>query len=196
MARLAVLASGNGSNFQALVQALRSRESPARHECVLLLHDKESAYAAIRARELGIRAQHVAYHRRSRQDSEAELLAAIRESDVDVVALAGFMRLLSPAVVAELSGRLVNIHPSILPAWPGTDSIRRAFEAGERIFGATVHFVDEGMDTGTVIAARSFEAAPEDTLEDIERKVHEIEHCIYPNIVLELLDQADIRRRR
>ena len=196
MARLAVLASGNGSNFQALVEALRSRGSPPRHECVILVHDKESAHAAVRARGLGVKSLHLAYPGRSRRDTEAELLAAIRESSADVVALAGFMRLLSPAVVAELSGRLVNIHPSMLPAWPGTDAIRRAFEGGERIFGATVHFVDEGMDTGPIIAAQSFEAAPGEGLEEIERKVHEIEHRIYPRIVLDLLDQADIRRRR
>ena len=196
MARLAVLASGNGSNFQALVEALRddTRRGHARHECVLLVYDRRGAFAAQRAAALAVPARHVSYFKRDIEEAEAEIAAALDEANAELVALAGFMRILSPAFVASRRGRIVNVHPALLPKWPGARSISRAFEAGEREFGVTVHFVDEGMDTGPTITSASFFAEPGRTLGQIEARVHAIEHEIYPRAVLSLLDAVDSAR--
>jgi phosphoribosylglycinamide formyltransferase-1 len=206
VARVAVAASGQGSNFEAVVMALRAREAamaagapaagPRRgpvHECVLLVHDRADAFAALRASRLGVPARHLSYAGRPRAEAEAELGATLKEAGVDLLVLAGFMRLLSPAFVRAWRGRILNVHPALLPAWPGVDSIRRSFEAGERRFGASVHLVDEGMDTGPVIAQEGFEAGEGDTLEAIEARVHEIEHRLFPAAVLGLLDRMGDR---
>ena len=105
---------------------------------------------------------------------------------VDLVALAGFMRLLSPAFVSRWQGRLINIHPSLLPAYPGTEAIRRAWDAGEPLLGVTVHYVDDGMDTGPVLARA--EVARQGSLEATEQAIHETEHRLYAQVVVGLLD--------
>jgi phosphoribosylglycinamide formyltransferase 1 len=196
VSRLAVLASGNGSNFEALAEALRSRPAAAgpRHECVLLVYDRKAAYAAQRAERLGVEARYVAYFGRSAAEAEAEIAAALGGSGAEFVALAGFMRILSGAFVASWKGRLVNVHPSLLPKWPGAHAIERAFGAGDRKFGVTVHYVDEGMDTGPIISQEFFTAEPGDSLETIEAKVHEVEHRMYPRAVLERLDACEAAR--
>ena len=195
MAKLAVLASGDGSNFQALVEALRARpEGEGHHECVLLLYDRKAAFVAERAAKLGVLSRYVKYFERDRIEAEAEMAAALDEAAADIVALAGFMRMLSPEFVAARSGRIVNIHPSLLPKWPGAHAIERARRAGEGEFGATVHYVDDGMDTGARIASASFVAEPDDALGDIESRVHGIEHEIYPRAVLGLLDAIEEER--
>ncbi len=216
VAKLAVLASGNGSNFQALVEALRRQPTPRhgepvaedaatapRHECVLLVYDRKAAYAAARAQALGVPARYVPYAGpgrprevlAARDAAEAEINEALRASGAELLALAGFMRLLSPAFVARWEGRIVNIHPSLLPAWPGADAIRRAFEAGERRFGVSVHFVDAGMDTGPLIAQSEFQADVGEDLSAIEARVHALEHRLYPRAVLGLLDELEARRK-
>ena len=203
-----------GSNFQAIVERLRApRDAQAldgaegsafrgfagpaagdvarHHECVLLVHDRKDAYAAQRAASLGVPARHVSYAGRTREEAEAEVDAALREVRADLVALAGFMRILSPAFVADWKGRLVNVHPSLLPAWPGAGAIHRAYGSGERRFGVTVHFVDEGMDTGPVIAQDEFEAIDGEDEAAVEERVHGLEHRLYPKVVLGLLDRID-----
>jgi phosphoribosylglycinamide formyltransferase 1 len=190
VARLAVLASGNGTNFEALARALAERpeaEGP-RHECVILIYDRKAAFVAQRASRLGIPARYVTYFKREAVEAEAEIASELDRSGADLIALAGFMRILSPAFVAPRRGRIVNVHPSLLPAWPGAHAIERAYEAGSQEFGVTVHYVDEGMDTGSRIASGRFDRRPGDTLEAIEARVHEIEHDVYPRAVLALLD--------
>ncbi|HET7839293.1 MAG TPA: phosphoribosylglycinamide formyltransferase [Rectinemataceae bacterium] len=189
MAKLAVLASGKGSNFEALVLALRA--SSRAHECVLLLADRKDALALARAERLGIPARLVAYGGRPRREAEAELADAIRGSGADLVALAGFMRILGPDFVRLHRGRMVNVHPSLLPKWPGRDAIRRAYEAGETVFGVSVHYVDEGMDTGPVISCSSFTPERGSSLESIEARVHEIEHRLFPETLIGLLDRIE-----
>jgi formyltetrahydrofolate-dependent phosphoribosylglycinamide formyltransferase len=203
VARLAVLASGNGGNFEALVRALRARaegvmpedEGP-RHECVLLAYDRKAAYAAVRAAALGVPSRYVNYYKRDVAKGEAEMAEALDEAGADLVALAGFMRLLSPKVVAARHGLIVNVHPSLLPAWPGAHAIARAYDAGSREFGVTVHFVDEGMDTGAAIMSESFERKSGESLDEVEARVHAIEHRIYPKAVLSLLDGIETERTR
>jgi phosphoribosylglycinamide formyltransferase 1 len=199
VARLAVLASGNGSNFEALVLALRARASEGgvgrrTHDCVLLAYDRKAAFAAERAARLGVPARYVGYFGRSPEEAEADLGRAVDDSGADLVALAGFMRLLSPAFVAARRGKIVNVHPSALPRWPGARAIERAYEAGERDFGVTVHYVDEGMDTGSIIDSGTFAAEPGETIGEVEARVHGFEHRIYPAAVLRLLDAIDSGR--
>lgn len=191
MARLAVLASGNGTNFQALALALRGRASSPRHDCVLLVYDRKAAYAPRRAEALGIPARYATYYGRPEAEAEAEIAAALDAAGADLVALAGFMRILSPAFVEARAGRIVNIHPSLLPKWPGARAIERAYEAGERVFGATVHYVDAGMDTGPVIESGRFERRAGESLAEVGGRVHRVEHEIYPRVVLRLLDEID-----
>jgi len=183
VARLAVLASGNGSNFQALAEALRADGG---HEAALLVCDRPGAFALERAARLGIPARLIRYAGRPREDAEAEIAAALEDADVDLVALAGFMRLLGPSLVERWEGRMVNVHPALLPAYPGTRSIERAWEAGDAELGVTVHFVDRGMDTGRIIGQARVPRG--ETLEATEEAVHRAEHALYPRIVLDLLD--------
>jgi len=197
MAKLAVLASGNGSNFEALALALRDRPESAgpRHECALLIHDRRAAFAAERARTLGVPSLYVGYFGREIREAEAEIAAALELAGADLAALAGFMRLLSPAFVAARRGRIVNVHPSLLPKWAGARAIERAYEAGDCEFGVTVHLVDEGMDSGPIIACASFPAElRRPTLLDIKGRVHALEHELYPRSVLALLDAIDAKR--
>jgi phosphoribosylglycinamide formyltransferase 1 len=197
VARLAVLASGNGSNFEALVAALRARPEPAgpRHECVLLAYDRKAALAAERAVHLSVSSRYVTYLGRSREEAEAEIGDALGEARADLVALAGFMRVLTPGFASRWKGRILNIHPSLLPKWPGAHAIADAFEAGERDFGVTVHYIDEGVDTGPIVAQESFRAADRESLESIEARTHEIEHRLYPRVALEVLDGIERSRR-
>jgi phosphoribosylglycinamide formyltransferase-1 len=199
VAKLAVLASGNGSNFQAIVEALRERAaagagSVEAHDCVLLLYDRKAAFAAERARNLGVPARYIGYVGRCREAAETELAAALDAAGAQLVALAGFMRILSPAFVRSRAGRIVNVHPALLPRYPGAGAIERAFEAGEREFGVTVHFVDEGMDTGPILVQEAFKPAAGSSLAEIERRTHEIEHRIFPAAILRLLDAIDARQ--
>jgi len=198
VARLAVLASGNGSNFEALVLAARA----SGHEAVLLICDHPNAFALQRAARLGVPSVLVSYERGDRAQldgdraarrsaAEARITAALEASDVDLVALAGFMRLLGPAFVSRWRGRLVNIHPSLLPAYPGTEAIRRAWDAGEPLLGVTVHHVDVGMDTGPVITR--VEVARQASLEATEEAIHEAEHQLYSQVVVGLLDGVGIQ---
>lgn len=190
MPRLAVLASGTGTNFEALALALK----PTVHECVLLISDRKNAPVLARAERLGVPGRYVPYVGRSREEAEAEIDALLDEYRVDLVALAGFMRLLSPGFVRRHMGGILNIHPALLPAYPGIDAIRRAWDAGETVFGVTVHLVDEGMDTGPVLKQGRLERRPGESLGELEARVHELEHELYREVAIRRLD--DIARKR
>jgi len=197
VARLAVFASGNGSNFEALVEALRARPSAEypRHECVLLAYDRKAAFAAERAARLGVPSRYVTYLGRSRDESEADISAALDESRADLVALASFMRVFTPGFTRARKNGIVNIHPYLLPKYPGAHAIRDAYDAGERVFGVTVHYIDEGVDTGPIIAQESFRAEEGESMESIEERTHAVEHRLYPRVVLDLLDGIERSRR-
>ncbi len=198
MARLAVLASGSGSNFEALALALRDRplsEGP-RHECAILVYDRKAAFAAQRAARLGIPSRYVTYMGRTREEAEAEIASVLSEAKADIIALAGFMRIFTPDFVRGWKGRVLNVHPALLPKWPGAHAIRDAFEAGERQYGVSVQYIDEGMDTGPLIAQESFESREGEMIESIEERTHEVEHRLYPRVVLELLDRIESSGRQ
>jgi phosphoribosylglycinamide formyltransferase-1 len=230
MAKLAVLASGNGSNFEALVMAART----VGHQAALLVCDRPGAFVLQRAARLGVPSILVSYasgdraplagdknqldgdraplagdknqpdgdraplagdknqldgdRAARRAAAETRITTALETAGADLVAMAGFMRLLSPAFVSRWQGRLVNIHPSLLPAYPGTEAIRRAWEAGEPLLGVTVHYVDQGMDTGPALARA--EVARQASLEATEQAIHEAEHRLYAQVVVGLLESA------
>jgi len=186
--RLAVLASGSGSNFEALARALE----PTEHKCVLLICDRSNAGAIERAERLGVPHKFVSYKGRPKREAEAEIEALLAEYGADLVALAGFLRLLSPDFSRRHAGRLVNVHPALLPAYPGLDALRRQWDADEQSFGVTIHFVDEGMDTGPLIKQGKLARGAEESFEDLEARVHALEHRLFCETVLSILD--DIAR--
>jgi phosphoribosylglycinamide formyltransferase-1 len=180
--RLAVLASGRGSNLGAILDACRREGFPAR--VVVVLSDRENAPALERARREGIEAVFVdpkAHGDRAAYD--AALLATLARHRPGLVCLAGFMRLLSPAFVRAWAGRLLNIHPSLLPAFPGLHPQRQALEYGVKVAGATVHFVDDGVDTGPVILQSSVPVLPDDTEDSLSARILAEEHRLYPEAI-------------
>ena len=179
--RVAVLISGRGSNMVALIAAARAQDYPA--EIILVVSNTPNAAGLERARHSGIETA-VINHRSSADDREAferALDAELRAHRIDLVCLAGFMRLLTPWFVNQWKGRLLNIHPALLPLFKGLDTHRRAIEAGVERHGATVHFVVPEMDSGPVIAQDSVPVLAGDTEETLAARVLEVEHRIYPH---------------
>ena len=179
MLNTAVLISGQGSNLQALIDACREPGFPAR--IGLVLSNKADAYGLERARAAGIPA-HVIHHQDypTREAFDRAMDAALRDAGMEFVCLAGFMRLLSPWFVQAWRDRLINIHPSLLPAFPGVDTHHRALEAGVKFHGCTVHFVREEMDVGPIIAQAPVPVLDDDTEETLAARVLVEEHRIYP----------------
>jgi phosphoribosylglycinamide formyltransferase-1 len=185
---LAVLASGQGGNFEALALAASRGEFPGR--IAVLLCDRPDAPVIERARRLGIEVvQPPPGSHRTRIDDERPWIEALRPRGVDLVLLAGFMRRLHDPFLAAFPDRILNIHPSLLPAFPGLDAIRRAFEHGVRVTGCTVHLVDRELDHGPIVAQRTVEVRDEDTLEGLEARMHEAEHRLYPDAVRRFLEE-------
>ncbi|MGC8916390.1 MAG: phosphoribosylglycinamide formyltransferase [Thermoanaerobaculum sp.] len=184
-ARLGVLLSGRGSNFAALAQACQRGEVPA--EIVVVVSNRPEAPGLSRARELGIPAVAVPGKGLSRQEHEEKVLAVLREFQVGWVCLAGYMRLLSPRFIAAFPNRIVNIHPALLPAFPGLEAQRQAWEYGVKVSGCTVHLVDAGCDTGPIVVQKVVEVRDEDTPETLAARILEQEHVAYPQALRWLL---------
>ena len=180
--RVGVLASGRGSNLQAILDATRAADFPAR--VVVVVADRERAAALERAASAGVPAEFLdpkAYGDRDAYD--AALLVCLERHGVELVCLAGFMRILGAALVRRLHGRLINIHPSLLPAFPGLHAQRQALDHGAKVAGVTVHFVDEGVDTGPIIAQASVPVLDDDTEESLSERILVEEHRLYPAVV-------------
>ena len=179
MKRIAVLASGRGSNFQALIDAIRDGQIPA--VCVGLVTDNPAAYAITRAREAGIPVRVVDYTLFPEKGAfESALLAAMKSLDADLFVLAGYMRILGPGIVREFSGRMINIHPALLPSFAGLHAQRQALEYGVKVSGCTVHFVDEGMDTGPIIVQACVPVLDSDDEEQLAGRILAEEHRCLP----------------
>lgn len=187
MARAAVLASGSGTNFEAIARALAAG---GRHSVCRLVCDRAGAFALERARALGISSSLVPYKGRPRQEAEAQIAAILEEDAPDLVVLAGFMRILGSAFVRRWKGRLVNIHPALLPRHPGAHGIDDSWASGDRLLGITIHWVDEGMDTGPVIVQKSFDRSMAADRDAAEAMIHALEHEWYPRVIGEILDGA------
>lgn len=184
--RVGVLISGRGSNLQALLDAALAGRLGG--EIVLVISNVATAAGLERARAAGVRTLVCDHRGGSREEYDAGLLASLRQSSVDLVCLAGFMRRLSSAFVAAFPGRVLNVHPSLLPAFPGLDAQRQALEYGVRQSGATVHLVDEGLDSGPILLQEAVPVAEDDTVESLSARILEAEHRIYPRAVRLLLD--------
>lgn len=181
--RIAVFASGQGSNFQALVDAARSG-ALGQVGIALLVCDKPQAPVVKRAEAAGV--DTFLFQPRdyaSREDYEREIAAELRKRDIQLVVLAGYMRLLTEVLVEPFAGRMINIHPSLLPSFPGKDAIGQALEHGVKVTGITVHFVDGGMDTGAIIAQKAVEIREGETREELEARIHAAEMELYPRVV-------------
>ena len=180
--RVGVLASGRGSNLQALLDAGSRADYPAR--VVVVVSDREDARALARARAAGVSSLFVnPKDHGDRAAYDAVLTKTLEHHEVGLVCLAGFMRILSPVFVRAWQGRLMNIHPSLLPAFPGLHAQRQALDHGVRIAGATVHFVDEGVDTGPIVLQAAVPVEATDTEETLAARILIEEHRIYPEAV-------------
>jgi len=176
--KIGILISGRGSNMAAIVEAVGSGAIP-NSEVVVVISDKTSAEGLEKAKARGVETVVVARKGRTREEHDAEIITELKRRDVELVCLAGYMRLLSSAFVAAFPNKIVNIHPSLLPAFPGLDAQRQAIEYGVRISGCTVHFVDDELDHGAIILQKAVEVADTDTAEMLSAKILQHEHALY-----------------
>jgi phosphoribosylglycinamide formyltransferase-1 len=183
-ARIAVLASGQGPNLQALLD-----DGTIRPTLALVLSDRSSAVALARAEAHGVPfaiVERVAFPDRAACD--AAVLARLREAEIDTLVLAGYLRLLGPELVRAYEGRILNVHPALLPAFPGTTSVADALAWGVKVTGVTVHLVDEEVDHGPIVFQEAIEVRDDDDWDTLEGRVHEVEHRLLPAAVRALLD--------
>lgn len=191
MLRIVVMASGSGTNLQAIIDSVENKELPL--EIAAVISDKRKAFALERARKHKIKDIYVNKKEfASREEFDAHVGDIIEDLKTDYIVLAGYMRILSEPFVKKFSNKIINIHPALLPKYPGIHSIERAFQAGDKVTGVTVHFVDEGVDTGPIIKQIEVPINEGDTLEKLEERVHKAEHKIYVE-VLRLLAQGKLK---
>ena len=191
MKKIAVFASGNGSNFQTIVDAVQTGALKA--NLALLVCDKPGAYVIERANSAGIPCfVFNAKDYPSKEDYEKVISVLLKDNQVDLIVLAGYMRLIGPTLLKEFEGRIVNIHPSLLPDFPGKDAIGQALAAKAKWSGVTIHFVDEGMDTGPIIVRERVRLEENETRESLTRKIQAIEHKLYPSILQMLITQGEV----
>lgn len=182
MKKIAVFASGSGSNFQSICDSIKQGALQA--EIVLLVCDRPSAFVIERAQNEDISTfAFTARDYDSKEAFETEIVRILQEKQVDFIVLAGYMRLIGETLLSSYSHRIVNIHPSLLPAFPGKDAIGQAIDAGVKVTGVTIHYVDEGMDTGPIIEQRSVEIKDNDTKDSLQQRIQQTEHQLYPEVL-------------
>lgn len=188
MLSIAIFASGNGSNFENIVTSIQKGSLP-NVECKLLVVDKEHAYAIERAKKLGIPYYYVnpkAFE--NKQAYESCILEKLQEHEVELIVLAGYMRFIGEVLLTSYPRRIINLHPAYLPAFPGAHSIQDAYEAKAEFTGVTVHFVDEGVDTGEIIHQEKIIIDPSWSLEKLEEQVHALEYAMFPKVIGQVRD--------
>ena len=183
---IGVLVSGRGSNLQALIDA--AAQGTLGGEVAVVICNVAGAGGMEKARAAGIPAHFIDHTGRPREEHDREMLAVLRAHDVSLVCLAGYMRLLSSAFIAALPGRILNVHPSLLPAFPGREAARQAFDHGVKVTGATVHFVDEGLDSGPIVLQEAVAVEDDDTPATLAARILAAEHRIYPEAVRLVLE--------
>jgi phosphoribosylglycinamide formyltransferase-1 len=186
-ARIGVLLSGRGSNFEALAEGAANGRIP-NAEIVIALSNREDARGIERARAMGIEAQVISSKGLDREAYDKLVIARLQEKRVELVCLAGYMRLLSPQFVAAFRNRILNIHPSLLPAFPGLEAQRQALEHGAKFSGCTVHFVDENLDAGPIVLQACVPIEDSDTPETLAERILREEHRIYAEAVRVVLE--------
>ncbi len=196
MLNIAVFASGRGSNFQSIIDSIKAGEIPA--EIKILVSDTQTAGALKRAEREDIENIYInPDHFETKKDYEEELLSILEGVNTDLVVLAGYMRILSPLFVKHFKNRIVNIHPSLLPAFRGLDAQKQALDYGVKHSGCTVHFVDQGMDTGPIIMQAVVPVKQDDSADDLAARILKEEHRIYPeSIKLIAEDKITIEGRK
>jgi phosphoribosylglycinamide formyltransferase-1 len=194
--RLGLLLSGRGSNFLAIAESIRTGKLPG-SEIAIVLSNVAEAPGIAAAQKLGLAtAVHISKGR-PRAEHDADLIATLRAHNVDLVCLAGYMRLLSPAFIAAFPHRILNIHPSLLPAFPGLDAQQQAFDYGVKVAGCTVHFVDEHLDHGAIILQRTVPVLDTDDAHSLSTRILAEEHIAYTEAIVRVVSgQYEIRGRR
>ncbi len=186
MKNIAVFASGFGSNFQAIIDAVDAHTLDA--NIALLVSDKPNCKAVERANTHGIDA--FVFSSKDYENKEAYETAILQElqlRNVDYIILAGYMRFIGKVLLQHYPNKIINLHPALLPSFAGAHGIEDAYRYGVKVFGITIHFVDEGMDTGPIIDQFAFHAEEQDSLENIETKIHQLEHQHYPEVIHRVL---------
>lgn len=176
MLKIAIFASGSGSNFENLVNNAKN------YEVSFLFCDRKDAYVIERAKKLSINYRYTSIIK-EKDNFEEKVLEHLDEFDVDIIVLAGYMKLIGKKILDKWEGKIINIHPSLLPKYPGKDAIKQAYNNGEKTYGITIHYVDEGMDTGPIIQQESFVINDQLSLDEVTQRVHELEHTIYPKVI-------------
>jgi phosphoribosylglycinamide formyltransferase-1 len=195
MKRLGILLSGRGSNFLAIHAAIRDGGLNA--EIAVVLSNKADAPGLAAARELGLAAHHVPIAGRTPLERDAEFIARLQQAQVDLVCLAGYMRIISAPFVAAFPNRILNVHPSLLPSCPGLDAQAQALEFGAKVAGCTVHFVDEAVDHGVIVLQRAVEVRDDDTADTLSARILVEEHKAYPEGIARVLSgEYAIKGRR
>jgi phosphoribosylglycinamide formyltransferase-1 len=185
MKRLGILLSGRGSNFLAIADSVAAGKIPA--EIAVVVSNKPYVPGILAAEERGLNAHVIQAKGRSRAEHDAAIVRCLQDHGVDLVCLAGYMRLLSPAFIQAFPERILNIHPSLLPAFPGLDAQRQALEYGVQVSGCTVHFVDEHLDHGVIILQKSVPVLPEDDEHTLAERILEQEHIAFSEAICMVL---------
>ena len=184
MKKIVVFASGSGSNFEAIVRKLHGKIC----DVALLVCDKPEAHCLKRAQNLGIKTLQLTLKDfPSKVEYENEIIKNLKEIDPELIVLAGYMKLIGKTLLNAYEGKIINIHPSLLPAFPGLDGISDAISYGVRVMGVTIHYVDAGMDTGKIIDQESFKRTDNETAAQSKEKIHAIEHELYPRVIEKIL---------
>jgi len=182
MINIGVLVSGRGTNLQAIIEAIE--EGKIAGEIKVVMSDNPDAYALKRAQQYHIDTRYVDFKEfKNREDYDKEIVECLKEKDVDLVVLAGYMRILSSYFIKMYKNRIMNIHPALLPSFPGLYAQKQAVEHGVKVSGCTVHFVDEGVDSGPIILQKAVEVKDNDTEESLAERILKEEHQIYPQAI-------------
>ncbi|KZT84659.1 phosphoribosylglycinamide formyltransferase [Lactiplantibacillus plantarum] len=189
--KIAVFASGNGTNFVALHQAIIERQLPV--VIGLLVCDQPTAPVIDKARAANVPILIVDFHDyANKAAAEAIILTALQARQIELVLLAGYMRIIGPTLLNSYAHKIINIHPALLPKFPGRHGIEDAFAAGVTETGVTIHYIDAGIDTGQIIAQRVVPVAPDDTLASLATRIHDCEHQFYPDVLQTLINEGAI----
>jgi phosphoribosylglycinamide formyltransferase 1 len=196
--KLGVLGSGKGSNFVAIADAVAAGKIPA--QIAVVLSDVESAGILSHARERKISSQFIPpgkFRTKLDEDAERAFVKALQDAQVDLIVLAGFMRVLKGDFLRAFEGRIVNVHPSLLPSFPGLESWKQALDHGVKVTGCTVHFVDAGIDAGAIIGQQTVPVLDNDTAESLHKRIHAAEHELYPKCVAAIAQrEVSVQGRR
>jgi len=184
--KIAVFASGNGSNFEAIAKSMN--QGKIEGAIVLVFSDRTEAYVLERAKSLQIPVRSFSPKQfTNKVKYEREILKELEAKEVELLVLAGYMRLIGPSLLNAYPNRILNIHPALLPEFPGLHGIRDAFEAGVKQTGVTVHYVDNGVDTGPILAQKRVNIEENETLASLELKIHQAEHQLYPEVIQDVI---------